>query len=331
MHDAGLCHSKNDYLKYNVYRDVGINLYSYTTYDIEFSEGGGSPTDKKKFADELIDLLAVNGLKQDTENPQMLFVIEIYADKKEQYIPPTTLINTQYRYGYDIFSGWGTRQYITSQQHGGYTQVTYLNKISMYVMDVEKMKKKPSIPPVIWSTDWSEETSNLQNMDDIISWHLWKMLWTFKPIPVNIAFWCQDNPPCLKSYPQSSTNPGWYMSVYYDRDNPSIIAAVEPNGGGAKAGLIPGSKMIMFTPPGRKKAKVEKTIVSPIPSYDQIKNINEVYYYVALIYWNTINRWGQIISTDEMKITFENNGKKIKTKAKLNRYVHSPAYEFLDN
>jgi len=333
LHNCPYDNSDDEYLKYNVYRDASFNLYKYNTYDIEFSDGGCSPTDKKKFANELIGQLAVNGLKQDTENPQMLFVIEIYANKKEQYIPPTSSVNTQYKYGYELFSGWGTRQYINTQQHGGYTEVSYLHKIRMTVMDVEKMKKKSSIPPVIWSTDWSEETSDPGSMEEVTLQNLWIMLWTLKPVPVKISFWCQDNPSCVKSDVQYSpvTNPGWYMNVYYDRDNPSIVAAVEPDGGGAKAGLIPGSKMITYCPVGYNN-KVEKNIVSPIPSSDrQIKTMFDVYNYVSLIYWNASGWLDKFKYTDKMKITFENNGKKIKTEATLKRLMHSPAFESLDN
>lgn len=218
---------------YEEYRDKNADFFKYKTYDIEFAESGCSAMDKKMFADNLIKELSTFGLERNTENPQMLFIVELFSGKKEQYVPPTTSISTQYKYGYDIFSGWGARQYITSQKNEGHTDVSYLYKVSVSVMDVAQLKQKPSVPPVIWSANCSDETDNKQTITGYAGQKFFSEAFlTFRPITVFIC-------PIFTGTCQN-------LGVYFDGNNPSIIACVDPNGTGARAGLKAGNKILSY-------------------------------------------------------------------------------------
>ncbi len=218
---------------FETYRDKNVDFFKFRTYDIEFAESGSSAMDKKMFADDLIKELSSFGLERNTENPQMLFVVELFTGKKEQYTQPTTSINTQYKYGYDIFNGWGARQYITSQQNEGHTDVSYLYKVSVSVMDVAQMKQKPTVPPVIWSANCSDETDNKQTIIGYAQQNFFsEAFYTFKPIPVFVC-------PVFTGTCQN-------LGVYFDGNDPSVVACVDPNGNGAKAGLKAGNKILSY-------------------------------------------------------------------------------------
>ncbi len=330
---------------YEVYRDKNVDFFKYKTYDIEFAESGCTAIDKKMFADELIMELSSFGLERDTEKPQMLFIIELYTGKKEQYTPPTTSISTQYKYGYDIFNGWGARQYITSKQQEGHTDVSYLYKVEVSVMDAAQLKKKPSIPPVIWSVSCSEEKENKQT---IIAYAKQKFFseafFTFKPLSVFIC-------PIFTGTCQN-------LDIYFDGNNPATIACVDPDGTGAKAGLKAGNKILSYkdiyevhSPKGSISKNVENYGETFIPaqavssfkdlrklwrmsySYDSNgKPLSEglipYYYYIKNgKYYRGDNGYENIKSID---IVFQDKGKKVKATNILFSFGYKPVY-FIDN
>lgn len=61
---------------------------------------------------------------------------------------------TRYKYGYEIGSGWGTRQYVESQTRGGYTDIFYLIKFTITMLDAEKVRNGSKVTPVIWNADF---------------------------------------------------------------------------------------------------------------------------------------------------------------------------------
>jgi hypothetical protein len=301
--------------RYEKYRDKNVDFYKYKTYDLEFSEGGTPDMYKKQFADELIQKLSSYGLERDIENPQMLFVIELYSGRKEQYIPPTTSINTQYKYGYDIFKGWGAYQYITTEQTAGHTDVSNMFKITVSVMDVAQMKQNASIPPVLWSINCSREYGIGKTIMDFAANEFFSQAFlSFKPLDVYIC--------------PLACNLTYYLGIYFDGNNPSVVAAVDTEGPAAKAGLRAGSKILSYKNfysssdirnYGRKDIPTR-----PIPSYSFEKlwksreekdirdNIPQYYY---------INYSGNSIDID-----FQYNGNVVK--AKNIKYVekYTPVY-----
>lgn len=300
--------------RYNKYRDKNVDFYKYKTYDLEFSEGGCPDMYKKQFADELIQKLSSYGLERDTENPQMLFIVELFSGRKEQYTPPTTSISTKYKYGYDIFKGWGAYQYITTGQNAGHTDVSNMFKITVSVMDVEQMKQMASIPPVIWSINCYREYAIGKTIMDFAKIEFFSQaLLSFKPLD---AFICP-----------LACNWTYYLGIYFDGNNPSVVAAVDPDGPASKAGLKAGSKILSYTNinSADKRNYGKKYIPTrPIPSYSfeklwksredkDIKDNIPKYYY--------INYSGNSINID-----FENNGSLVRAKNIIFIEKYTPVY-----
>lgn len=203
---------------YNAYCDY--NPGQFIRFDFEFSSGGCPDVDKKKVSSSLIAEMSNKGYVYDTENPDMLMLIEMFADRQSQYIPPTQEINTQYKYENELFSGWGTRQYITSEQKGGYTQVTYLNKMAVTVMDVAKLKAGAKVPPVIYSSVASStsgyETSAYEYSNNYLS-ILLKFLNPYGLVTTLYQDQIKLNGSDCKG-----------LGLYYDMNNLNRIVMVEP-------------------------------------------------------------------------------------------------------
>jgi len=300
--------------RYDTYRDKNVDFYKYKTYDLEFSEGGSPDMYKKQFADELIQKLSSYGLVRDTENPQMLFVVELFSGRKEQYTPPSTSISTSYKYGYDIFKGWGAYQYITSEQTAGHTDVSNMFKITVSVMDVAQMKQKATIPPVLWSINCIREYGIGKTIMDFAEFEFFSQAFlSFKPLNVFIC--------------PMACNWTYYLGIYFDGNNPSVVAAVDPVGPAAKAGLKAGSEILSYKNKyGSDVRNYGKKYIpsKPVPSYSydnlwksrkekEIKENIPNYFY--------INYSGTSINID-----FQYNGKIVKTKDIIFLEKYTPVY-----
>lgn len=300
--------------RYDTYRDKNVDFYKYKTYDLEFSEGGSPDMYKKQFADELIQKLSSYGLVRDTENPQMLFVVELFSGRKEQYMPPSTSISTSYKYGYDIFKGWGAYQYITSEQTAGHTDVSNMFKITVSVMDVAQMKQKATIPPVLWSINCIREYGIGKTIMDFAEFEFFSQAFlSFKPLNVFIC--------------PMACNWTYYLGIYFDGNNPSVVAAVDPVGPAAKAGLKAGSEILSYKNKyGSDVRNYGKKYIpsKPVPSYSydnlwksrkekEIKENIPNYFY--------INYSGTSINID-----FQYNGKIVKTKDIIFLEKYTPVY-----
>jgi len=148
------------------YKDENYCADNYRLYDYEFSAGGCSAVDKKKFSVLFENYMKEAGYTLDTKNPQMLVQVELFNGTKEQYVPPTQSIDTKYKYGYEWGGGWGSRQYITTTQEGGYTNVTYLKRKAFTALDVAQLKAGAKVPPVIWDMSVNYAKSEPMSMDD---------------------------------------------------------------------------------------------------------------------------------------------------------------------
>ena len=140
-------------------RDPEVNLEKYATFDFELTSQD-NPIQEKQLAKILEQYLVNRGLKRDKENPDLLVFVYTFSGNEKQYVPPTQKIDTRYQYGYDIWSGWGNKQYIESHQEGGYTQVSYFATIKVAMMDAQKAKEQVKTPPIVWQSQYNATDSN---------------------------------------------------------------------------------------------------------------------------------------------------------------------------
>ena len=143
-----------------IYSDPDVSLYDYSTFDFEFTEN--NVIQQKEISGIIEKELNKKNLKRDRETPDILIYINYYSDKRENYTPPTQEIVTRYKYGYEIGSGWGTRQYVESQTKSGYTQAQYLLKFTITMLDADKVRNGSKVTPIIWNADF--EASGLSSV-----------------------------------------------------------------------------------------------------------------------------------------------------------------------
>lgn len=117
-----------------IYSDPDVSLYDYSTFDFEFTEN--NVIQQKEISGIIEKELNKKNLKRDRETPDILIYINYYSDKRENYTPPTQEIVTRYKYGYEIGSGWGTRQYVESAEGTLPTWVVGMSIFATFVSSI---------------------------------------------------------------------------------------------------------------------------------------------------------------------------------------------------
>jgi hypothetical protein len=99
----------------NIMYDPDADFYQYKSFDFEFT--GQTIMQQREMAPELELMLTRKGLIRDQKNPDLLVFIELYSDRREQYVPPTQAITTRYNTAYNVWTKQHeTRQYVESHQ-----------------------------------------------------------------------------------------------------------------------------------------------------------------------------------------------------------------------
>ena len=206
--------------------------YDYSTFDFEFTEN--NVIQQKEISGIIEKELNKKNLKRDKDNPDVLIFINYYSDRRENYTPPTQEIITRYKYGYEIGSGWGPRQYIESQTRGGYTKVLNLIKFTITMLDAEKVRKGCKVTPIIWNADFEVPD--------------FSVIPPLKPFCTDVAefMFCQF--PIVHPYNQSISKKCYYQAVglLFEKKKPKVIYHVLKGSPAEKAGLKAGDEFVKY-------------------------------------------------------------------------------------
>jgi len=225
-----------DNITENTIRDPEANFELYNSFDFEYTDVN-NPIQEKQLATILQSYLEEKGLKRDKVNPDLLVFITSYSGDKKQYVPPTQQVTTRYQFGYDIWSGFGNKQYIESQQQGGYTQVTYIASLKVVFMDAHKTKQQPKIPPIVWQSQY--QTESLTRIDILSAAELIVYKWMIRQCyPTN-------NLTNYFAYDQATTPDKlgldqtlfYFTGICYNKKTPNKVAYIYPESPAEKAGV----------------------------------------------------------------------------------------------
>lgn len=211
-----------------VYADPEVSLYSYASYDFEFS--GNNTLQQKEIASYLEPYLSDRGLARDKENPEMIILIDFYSNRYDQYVPPTQRVITRYKYGYEYGLGWGTRRYTESETEGDYTKTEFLTSISITMLDSRRMGTGSKENPSIWSAVYDVRYSKKAELKDFAQTVGVAMLSSF-PIKIKVL----------------EQNRYWGIGVIFGSKN-GVIAAVLPGSPAQAAGLEAGDQLLKANP-----------------------------------------------------------------------------------
>jgi len=222
-------------------RDPEAQFENYNTFDFEFTNQT-EPLLEKKLASTLESCIVQRGLKRDRENPDLLVFINFFSGNEKQYIPPTQKISTRYQFGYDIWSGWGNKQYVESQQVGGYTQVNYFATMKLAFMDAQKAKQQVKTPPIVWQ---SEMNGSFMSAVDLqaIAYNVYSGMLEHFPVSDFNTNATEKETASVNGSIKGDGN-YFYTGICYDVKQPNLVVYVYPESPAAKAGIAVGDKII---------------------------------------------------------------------------------------
>lgn len=222
-------------------RDPETRFDEYNSFDFEYTNQE-NPILEKKLASVLETYLTRKGLKRDKENPDLLVFINMFSGNEKQYIPPTQKISTRYQFGYDIWSGWGNRQYVESQQTAGYTQVTYFATLKVAMLDAKKAKQQVKTPPLVWQSEFNMTHNNEIDLMGIAD-NVYSSMVSHYPLT---DFYSANTE---KDWPSNSAslevpNNYFYTGLCYDITQPNKVVYVFPQSPAENAGVRAGDVIL---------------------------------------------------------------------------------------
>jgi membrane-associated protease RseP (regulator of RpoE activity) len=228
-----------DQINKNTIRDPDANFELYKSFDFEFSDVN-NPIREKQLATVLQSYLEEKGLKRDKENPDLLVFITSYSGDEKQYVPPTQQVTTRYQFGYDIWSGFGNKQYVESQQQGGYTEVTYIASLKVAIMDAHKAQQKPKVPPIVWQSEFNTSSTSKVELLDLVQMPVfsWMIRHCYPVQDPGIKYESESSPKDpLPNGECGRLQLFFYTGICYSKDVPNKVVYVYPESPADKAGI----------------------------------------------------------------------------------------------
>ena len=149
----------------SILADESRDIRTYKTFDFDYLSQA-DPLMEKTLLKKLEILLMEKGLVRNTENPQILIVINFYSGQKEQYVPPQQITSTKIYNYYNWYWGSIPVPVTQSRTKAGYTETSYLNNINLKFLDSKEIATS-KVPPIIWSASYSEITMKKAFLSDI--------------------------------------------------------------------------------------------------------------------------------------------------------------------
>jgi hypothetical protein len=227
---------------YRTFTDPDTPFDQFKTFDYDYKDATNPILEKQLFALVGEELTTRYGLTRDTENPDILIIMDSYIGKKEQYIPPrtitTTRIATTLQFGeIGNIDTWSTGNVPVTSSYttAGRTEVSYYRNITLNFLDYNRLSSGETLKaaPLIWRGEVESEgaSSDLRVAAAVM-------------VPVLFGHFLQPDPPnaCQPvGYKMIWLNTLGITYRYTKRNLDSfIINDVMPGSPAAAAGIQPG-------------------------------------------------------------------------------------------
>lgn len=196
-----------------------------TTFDFDYLSQA-DPLMEKTLLNKLEGHLIKLGFTRNSENPDILILINFYSGQKDNYVPPQQIVSTKIKTYFNWYWGYIPVPVTESKTKSGYTETNYLMNISLKFLDAHKIENS-KVPPVIWSGSYSETgpkkvfiNDAADNIFDILLFHF--------------PFLTDES--CENVRINNFTNTG----LIFDKNNMNRIADVIPGSAADKAGIKKG-------------------------------------------------------------------------------------------
>ncbi len=236
------------------YSDPDVDLSSYRTYSIDYTNIENRLLEKELF--QVVgayywmkgkDFPQSHLLVRSDETPDILITMDFYTGKREEYVPPKTVVTTRVEnvWSSSLF-GWGgyTPVPITeSHTTQGYTTVSYYRNIRLNFLDFKKLSSEEAleVPPLIWVGEVESEgySSDIRLIAPVV---LNQLLSEFP----------EKSGRTMTKRRQFKTTYG-HIGIAVDSEDRRIIVGVDPDSPAERAGLKAGDKLLTIN-----KKKVSK-------------------------------------------------------------------------
>lgn len=294
----------------SVYHDEESNMLQYKSFDFDYTDAADPLLEKEIF--RLLEQRLLNkGLVRDKKNPDILILMKTFTGQKEQYIQPKQIISTRVQTVYDWRWGLVPMPITQSQTSQGYTEVSYLNSISLRFLDAKRIANS-KLPPVIWSASFSEIVNKKVALRDKADQYFAWLLWQF---PVS---WMHN----ADTY--FGIQYAW-TGIIYDRKDLNRINDVIPGSPAWQAGLRKGDKMYEVMDEknkGELEDRKDGRWLNVLAKWGNLRAFRYLYIFSKIEEWP----WGGEIFLpykkeipEELEFKVELNGKKTTLKIKPER------------
>lgn len=209
--------------------DESKSLMDYKTFDFDYISKDESLLEKN-LLNKLEKQLTTFGLVRNSENPEILIIINFYSGQTEQYVPPQQIISTKIQSYFNWYWGNIPVPITESKTREGYSKITYLTNINLKLLDTKEIATS-KVPPVLWSASYSEVSPEKVFISDFADKVFTHLLLQF-PKVVN------ENCKNLKEDTYTFTG------IIFDKRNPLIIADVLPGSPANQAGIRKGDVIL---------------------------------------------------------------------------------------
>jgi len=224
-----------------VYSDPDIDYSSYRTYSIDYTNKENRLLEKGlfKILESAISYrMGTRELVRSDEDPDILITMDFYTGRKEEYVPPATVVTTRVEqvWSSSLFgwSGYTPVPITESQTTQGQTNVWYYRNIRLNFLDFKKLSSEEEldVPPLIWIGEVESEGSS-SDIRDIAFVVLNQLLSEF-PEPSGRK---------MTNRIQFKTTYG-HIGISVDSKDRRKIVGVAPDSPAERAGVKAGDKLL---------------------------------------------------------------------------------------
>lgn len=230
---SGMCkrilyNPKLNYYNHNqvtILADGTTDISAINTFDFDYLSQA-DPLMEKTLLNKLEDHLTKLGLTRNTENPDILILINFYSGQKDNYVPPQQIVSTKIKTYFNWYWGYIPVPVAETKMKSGYTETNYLINISLKFLDAHRIENS-KVPPVIWNGSYSEIGPKKVFINDAAD-DIYELLLFHFPFLTDV------NSENLRI--NNFTNTG----LIFDKNNMNKIADVIPGSAADKAGIKKG-------------------------------------------------------------------------------------------
>jgi len=226
-------------IRLRTYTDIDRDITKYKTFAFDYTSKDNRLLEKELFR-TMENILVKRGLVRSDDNPDLMITMNFFVGKREQYIPPQTIVttHTEFVWTTGMIGFTPTGQYTavpvtSSSTIPGETKVTYYRNIRVNFLDMDDLKKaqQNDDPPLVKLAEVESE-GDAYDIRTVAPEMLGELVWDFPEKSSHEA----------ERIITRTTHSG--IGIGVDINDWTIIRYVFPDSPAAQCGLLPGDQIV---------------------------------------------------------------------------------------